>query len=155
MRKRYRAACIRRAYGTLVRVTLTRPRRAAQAVGALGLPSRRRHVPTSPSCETVTSAPPSPACSAALLRPRAPSPRAGLLILLAPRPRPPTPSRPCPPTPPPQWGSTRGMARAGARPVWRRGAGGAVDLLEIIRRGSTLALPSSKFFGMSSALTSS
>ena len=34
---------------------------------------------------------------------------------------------------------------------WR----GAVDVLEILRRGSTLALASSKFFGVSSALTSS
>ena len=43
----------------------------------------------------------------------------------------------------------------GARPeAWRgRGAAlGAVDLLEILRRGSTLALASSKFFGVSSAL---
>ena len=54
---------------------------------------------------------------------------------------------------------------SGARPeAWRgRGCGlcvaerwrGAVDVLEILRRGSTLALASSKFFGVSSALTSS
>ena len=54
---------------------------------------------------------------------------------------------------------------SGARPeAWRgRGRGlcvaerwgGAVDVLEILRRGSNLALASSKFFGVSSALTSS